>query len=71
LKDVLRGTKMRLDARAINESEAGRPSQASSWARLKLSNKQRLFLLFCVTALVMLALASYARKGNIPPRHAG
>ena len=71
LRDVLRGTRMRLDARAINESEAGRASQASSWSRLKLSNKQRLFLLFCGMALVMLALASYARKGNIPPRHAG
>jgi hypothetical protein len=71
LKDVLRGTKVRLDARAINESEAGRPPQTSSWGRLKLSNKQRLFLLLCVSALVMLALASYARKGSIPPRHAG
>jgi hypothetical protein len=71
LKDVLRGTKMRLDARAINESEAARPPQTSSWGRLKLSNKQRLFLLLCVGALVMLALASYARRGSIPPRHAG
>ena len=71
LKDVLRGTKMRLDARAINESEAARPPQSASWNRLKLSNKQRLFLLLCVSALVMLALGSYARKGSIPPRHAG
>lgn len=71
LKDVLRGTKMGLDARAINESEAARPPQTSSWNRLKLSSKQRLLLLCCVTALVMLALATYARKGSIPPRHAG
>jgi hypothetical protein len=69
LKDVLKGTRMRLDARAINESEDGRPAQiSSSWTRLKISKKQLLLLLFCITALGMLALASYQRRAKFPPR---
>lgn len=67
LKDVLRGTKARLDARAINESEEGRSPQISSnWKRLRTLNKILLLGLFCITVLVILGLASYQRKAAIP-----
>jgi len=69
LKAVLRGTKVRLDARALNLSESG-PAQdtSSSLIRLKIPRKQLLFFLLCITALVMLVLASYQRKANVRPR---
>lgn len=68
LKGVLRGTKLRLDSRALNQSESERPPEASSsWMRLGIPRKQLLFLLVFITALVMLALVSYQRKANIPP----
>ena len=69
LKAVLRGTKSRLDARALNQNESERPPESSSgWKRLGVPRKQLFFLLFLITALVMLALVSYQRKANIPPR---
>jgi hypothetical protein len=68
LKNVLRETRVKVDARALNQNEHGRPSEASSTSsRLKIPRKQLLFLLFCITVLAMLALASYQRKANIPP----
>jgi hypothetical protein len=68
LKNVMRATRLRLDARALNQSESGRPPEASSsWIRPRIPRKQVLFLLVCLTALVMLALASYRWKANIPP----
>jgi len=72
LTRILKGTHVRLDSLAANESELGPPSQtASTWKRLRVSSKQVVFLLICVTALVMLALGSYYRKANIPPgKHA-
>jgi len=72
LTRILKGTHVRLDSLAANESEPGPPSQtASTWKRLRVSSKQVVFLLICVTALVMLALGSYYRKANIPPgKHA-
>jgi hypothetical protein len=72
LKSILKGTQVRLDSLAANENETGPPSQtASTWKRLRVSSKQVVFLLICVTALVMLALGSYYRKANIPPgKHA-
>jgi len=72
LKSILKGTQVRLDSLAANEIETGPPSQtASTWKRLRVSSKQVVFLLICVTALVMLALGSYYRKANIPPgKHA-
>jgi len=72
LKNVLRGTRARLDIRAASESDNGPADKAPySWKRLRFSNKQFALLLFCVTALSMIALASYYRKANIPPgKHA-
>ena len=69
LKTILQGTKIRLDARAVNAIESGRaPEGSSSWIGLKVPRKQLLFLIICITALVMLAFASYQRRANLPPR---
>ena len=72
LTSILKGTRVRLDSLAANENEPGPPSQTTStWKRLRVSSKQVVFLLVCVTGLVMLALGSYYRKANIPPgKHA-
>jgi hypothetical protein len=64
LKSVLLQTRMKLDAFAVNQSESGRTSAAST--RWRLPRKQ-IFFLFCITALVMLAVASYRWKANIRP----
>jgi hypothetical protein len=65
LKGVLLHTRMKLDAHAVNQSERGQPSKAgASW---RLPRKQSLLLLICITALVMLALASYRWKASVPP----
>ena len=69
LRGILKGTRLRLDSRAGNETESGGPPQtASIWKHLKVSSKQRILLLFCLTAFAMLGLASYYRKANITPR---
>jgi hypothetical protein len=65
LTGVLLQTRMKLDALAANQSESSLPSKASTnW---RLPRKQSLFLLVCITALVMLALASYRWKATVPP----
>lgn len=69
LKGILKGTQLRLDSRAGNEPEnAGPPQTASIWKHLRVSSKQRILLLLCLTGLAMLVLASYYRKANIPRR---
>ncbi|HEY8225538.1 MAG TPA: hypothetical protein VIG25_09690 [Pyrinomonadaceae bacterium] len=68
LKDVLRGTKARLDSLSLNQNKSVQPPEvSSSWTQLRIRSKQLLVLLFCITALAMIAFAGYQRKANIPP----
>ena len=72
LKALMRGTKLRLDARALNQNESG-PTTAeasASFTRLRIPRKQLLFLIICITALVMLGFAGYQRKINARTTHA-
>jgi hypothetical protein len=73
LKGVLKGTKISLDARALNERESGqRPQTSPSWIKQRITSKQLFFLLFFLTVLVMLAVVTYQRKANVPTgKHAG
>ncbi len=69
LKGVLRETRARLDAHALNQGDIGRTTQASSTRLpLRIPRKHLLFLLICITALAMLALAGYQRRANMPSR---
>lgn len=64
LKTIMRGTKLRLDARALNQNESGPPTAeaSASFTRFRIPRKQLLFLIICITALVMLGFAGYQRK---------
>ena len=66
LKTIMRGTKLRLDARALNQNESGPPTAEASASsiRFRIPRKQLLLLIICITALVMLGFARYQRKIN-------
>ena len=72
LKALMRGTKLSLDARALNQNESGPPAAeaSASFTRLRIPRKQLLFLIICITALVMLGFAGYQRKISAPTTHA-
>ncbi|HSE31174.1 MAG TPA: hypothetical protein VLA93_06325 [Pyrinomonadaceae bacterium] len=67
LRTVMQQTKIRLEARALNQSGSGLSEEPSSGLiRLRVPRKQLLLLVICLTALAMLALAGYQRKTNTP-----
>ena len=69
LKTIMRGTKHRLDATAVNRNEG--PQEASGSAtRFRIPRKQLLLLILCVTAVAMLGFAAYQRKANAQTTHA-
>jgi len=66
LKTILRGTKLRLDARAGNAPDSGHAPEGSlNSIRLKIPRKQVLFLIICLGILFMLILATYQRKASV------
>ena len=71
LKTIMRGTKLRLDARALNQKSAPVAEEVSGGlTRLRIPRKQLLLLILCITAVAMLGFAAYQRKASSQTTHA-